>query len=59
MFEDIARTWLSKWVDNQVYDYMEEDIIRDLVFTLMQVYEAGRSYGYDEGLEENLSELQW
>ena len=63
MFEDIARTWLSKWEDNRndnpEHTYMAEDIVSDLAFTLMQVYEAGRDYGYDEGLEENLTELQW
>ncbi len=63
MFENIARIWLNKWKENfnnsSDYTRLEEDIVEDLALTLVEVYEAGRSYGYDEGLEENLSELQW
>ena len=54
MFEDIAKIWLDKW-----FESWSDEIVEDLAFTLMQVYEAGRNYGYDEGLEENLTELQW
>lgn len=59
MFEDIARTWLENRSGMQYDDIVLNELIDDLAVVLMEVYEAGRSYGYDEGLEENLMELQW
>lgn len=59
MFEDIARTWLENRSGMKYDEIVLNELVDDLAVVLMEVYEAGRSYGYDEGLEENLSELQW
>ena len=54
MFENIAKLWLDKWFED-----CPNEVIEDLVFTFNQIFEAGYSEGYDKGLEENLTELQW
>ena len=59
MFEDIARTWLEGRTGINYDDMVLNELVDDLAIVFMEVYEAGRSYGYDEGLEENLQELQW
>ena len=71
MFEDIARIWLEGRTGIDYDDMVLNELVDDLAVVLMEVYEAGRSYGYDEGyekayyngynrgLEENLTELQW
>ncbi len=59
MFEDIARNWLENRSGMQYDDMVLNELVDDLAVILMNVYEAGRSYGYSEGLEENLTELQW
>lgn len=59
MFEAIARNWLENRTGINYDDMVLNELVDDLVIVLMNVYEAGRSYGYSEGLEENLTELQW
>ena len=59
MLEDIARAWLESRTDINYDDMVLNELVDDLAAVLMDVYEAGRSYGYDEGLEENLTQLQW
>lgn len=59
MFEDIARAWLENRSGMNYDDMVLNELVDDLAIVLMEVYEAGRSYGYSEGLEENLTELQW
>ena len=59
MFEDIARSWLENRTGIDYDDMVLNELVDDLAVVLMEVYEAGRNYGYDEGLEENLTELQW
>lgn len=59
MFEDIARVWLENRTDINYDDMVLNELVDDLAVVLMEVYEAGRSYGYDEGLDENLTLLQW
>lgn len=59
MFEDIAKTWLNTWFNDACLAADYKKILDDLVLTLVQIYEAGRAYGYEEGLQENLTELQW
>ena len=59
MFEDIARAWLEGRTGINYDDMVLNELVDDLAIVLMEVYEAGRDDGYDEGLEENLSELQW
>lgn len=59
MFEDIARAWLENRSGMNYNDMVLNELVDDLAIVLMEVYEAGRSYGYSEGLEENLTELQW
>ena len=59
MFEDIARAWLENRSGMNYDDIVLNELVDDLAIILMEVYEAGRSYGYSEGLEENLTELQW
>ena len=59
MFEDIARAWLENRSGMNYDDMVLNELVDDLAIVLMEVYEAGRSYGYGEGLEENLTELQW
>ena len=59
MFEEIARTWLENRSGIQYDDMVLNELVNDLAIVLVEVYDAGRSYGYDEGLEENLTELQW
>lgn len=59
MFEDIARNWLENRFGMQYDDMVLNELVDDLAVVLMEVYEAGKEYGYEEGLEENLTELQW
>ena len=59
MFEDIARAWLEGRTGINYDDVVLNELVDDLAVVLMEVYEVGRSYGYNEGLEENLTELQW
>ena len=59
MFEDIARTWLGGRTGIDYDDMVLNELADDLALVLMQVFEAGKEYGYNEGLEENLTELQW
>lgn len=59
MFEDIARAWLENRSGMNYDDMVLNELVDDLAIVLMEVYEAGRSYGYEEGMEENLTELQW
>lgn len=59
MFEDIARNWLENRTGINYDDMVLNELVDDLAIVLMNVYEAGRNYGYSEGLEENLIELQW
>ena len=59
MFEDIARAWLENRSGMNYDDMVLNELVDDLTIVLMEIYEAGRSYGYSEGLEENLTELQW
>lgn len=59
MFKDIARTWLENRTGINYDDTVLNELADDLALILIDVFEAGRMYGYDEGLEENLDELQW
>lgn len=59
MFEDIARTWLENRTGIDYDDMVLNELVDDLAVVLMEVYEVGRNDGYNEGLEENLTELQW
>ena len=52
MFEDIARVWLEGRTGMQYDDMVLNELVDDLAVVLMEVYEAGRSYGYDEGYEK-------
>ena len=59
MFEDIARNWLKNYSGINFDDVALNKLVDYLATILMEVYEVGRSEGYNEGLEENLTELQW
>lgn len=59
MFKDIARTWLENRTGINYDDTVLNELADDLALILIDVFEMGRMRGYDEGLEENLSELQW
>lgn len=59
MFKEVARTWLLCRTGISCSDIVLNELTNDLNEVLIKVYEAGRMRGYDEGLEENLTELQW
>jgi len=59
VFEDIARNWLKNYSGINFDDVALNKLVDYLATILMEVYEVGRSEGYNEGLEENLTELQW
>lgn len=59
MFEKIARTWLLSRTDIQFSENVLVELTSDLCELLEKVYELGCQEGYYEGLEENLTELQW
>ena len=55
MFENIARVWLKGHTGLDFDETVLDELADDLAYTLAQVFDAG----YSEGLEENLTELQW
>jgi hypothetical protein len=59
LFKNVARVWLEGRTGINYDDTVLNELVDDLALVLMEVYEAGWSCGYDEGLEENLTELQW